>query len=232
MQFLYFWRQGHNKNMSSKSQFNRRFVRFRRPLSRRVRRLMWLVAVLALLAAFSAQRVGLLPAPVGTDRTRFHEKVFTVIKVVDGDTLDLDVPDGDRAYTRVRLWGVDTPETKHPRRGLMYFGPEAAQFARQLVLGRQVTVFLEPFENTRGKYGRLLAYIYLPDGRMLNEELIAQGFGYADERFRHMFRAEFLALQKQARREKLGLWKDSQPYQWPEWFRRRHDPDFEDIPAK
>jgi len=171
-----------------------------------------------------AGRLGIIPAPTGTDQQRYHDKIFNVIKVVDGDTLDLDIPDPTtgKNFTRVRLWGVDTPETKHPTRGQMYFGPEASDFTRKLALNQQVRVSLEPYENTRGKYGRLLAYIFLPDGSMLNEQLIEKGYGYADPRFKHILRRKFLNLEKQAQKEKLGLWQNVTPDQYPPWYRSRH----------
>jgi endonuclease YncB( thermonuclease family) len=157
------------------------------------------------------------------DRSRYHQQTFKVVHVVDGDTLDLDAPDGDHDYTRVRLWGVDTPETKDPRKEVMYYGPEAAAFAREAAQGRMVQVGLEPFKPTRDKYGRLLAYVYLPDGKMLNEELIERGFGYADTRFEHVMKKRFEQLEKQAQREKRGLWKEVRPEQWPQWRRRQFD---------
>jgi len=109
----------------------------------------------------------------------------------------------------------------------VWIRPEASAFVRAVALSQRVTVWLEPFRHTRGKYGRLLAYIYLPDETMLNEELIRRGFGYADERFDHMMARRFADLQKQARRDKCGLWREVQPHQWPQWFRRRHDPAYQ-----
>ena len=173
---------------------------------------------------FVMSRLGVFkPVPAG-DRRLYHDQTFTVVKVVDGDTLDLNIadPKADREHTRVRLWGVDTPETKHPRYGEMYWGPQAAKFAREMALHQRVRVILEPFEKSRGKYGRLLAYIYLPDGTMLNEELIKLGHGYADPRFRHILRKKFLQLQKEAQKEKRGLWKDVRPDQWPPWYSKRN----------
>ena len=69
------------------------------------------------------------------DFQKYHRKTFTVLEVIDGDTLDVDIPDGEHADTRIRLIGVDTPETKHPKYGLMYFGPEATEFTTQKALG-------------------------------------------------------------------------------------------------
>ena len=204
-------------------------------MSRRSRRLITAVLVLGLAILIAVDRLGLLSRPRESDRARYHDKTFTVLRVVDGDTLDLEVEDffNDKPYTRVRLWGVDTPETHNWKTSKdstdteepspMYFGPEASEFAKRLVLNKRVTVQLEPVEGTRGKYHRLLAYIYLSDGRMLNEELIQQGYGYADERFRHMHRRRFLDLQKEAQREHRGLWKEVKPEQMPEWYRKRRE---------
>ena len=197
-------------------------------MSRRRRQQIAVALLGTFIALVLAQRLGHVGLPATTDRARYHDKTFTVIKVVDGDTLDLDIPDPCRheTFTRVRLWGVDAPETKHPTSPPMYFGPEASRWATDRALGQQVTVTLEPFKATRGKYHRLLAYIYLPDGQMLNEQLIALGFGYADERFDHMLRTKFLQTEKHAQRQKLGLWKNVQPHHWPSWRRKRHDPTY------
>ena len=77
------------------------------------------------------------------DLEKYHAKTFTVVNVVDGDTIDIDAADGKYDHTRVRLWGIDTPETKNPKTGVMYFGPEAAEFTKELALGKPVTVYLD-----------------------------------------------------------------------------------------
>jgi len=226
---------GYTGNMASERRSHKQRTAFRWPMARRNRRLITAVFVLGLAILVAVDRLGLLSRPRESDQARYHDKPFTVLKVVDGDTLDLDVEDcfNDKPSTRVRLWGVDTPETHTWRTSKdstdtkgpspMYFGPEASEFAKRLVGKKQVTVQLEPVEDSRGKYRRLLAYIYLPDGRMLNEELIQQGYGYADERFRHMHRRRFLDLQKEAQREQRGLWKDVKPEQMPPWYRKRRE---------
>ncbi len=154
------------------------------------------------------------------DFQKYHAKTFTVVKVVDGDTIDIDIPDVNDSYTRIRLWGIDTPETKNPKLGVMYFGPEAAEFATKLVLGKPVTAYLDEGNNTRGKYGRLLAYVQLPDGRFLNEVLLAEGFAYADLRFRHSFYNRYKQLDASARGLKKGLWEKVTREQLPEWLQR------------
>jgi micrococcal nuclease len=154
------------------------------------------------------------------DFEKYHEKTFTVIKVVDGDTIDIDIPDGKYDHTRIRLWGIDTPETKNPKTGVMYFGQEAAEFTRKLTLGKQVTIYLEE-HRTRGKYGRLLAYVKLPDGRFLNRVLLSEGFAYADTRFRHSFYHKYRQLEAVARSQKKGLWLNVTPEQMPKWRKKK-----------
>ncbi len=153
------------------------------------------------------------------DLEKYHGKSFTVVKVVDGDTIDIDIPDGNYPHTRIRLWGIDTPETKSPKVGIMYFGPQAAQFTKKLTLEKEVTVYLEE-RRTRGKYGRLLAYVQLSDKRYLNEALLTEGYAYADLRFRHSFYNKYKQLESAARSGKKGLWAEVTREQLPEWLQR------------
>lgn len=153
------------------------------------------------------------------DLGKYHKKTFTVVKVIDGDTIDIDIPDVNHNHTRVRLWGIDTPETKNPDIDVMYFGPEAAEFTTKLALGRQVKIYLEE-HNTRGKYGRLLAYVQLSDGRFLNEVLVSGGFAYADLRFRHSLYQKYEQLELSAHRQKKGVWEKVTRIQLPEWLQK------------
>jgi micrococcal nuclease len=153
------------------------------------------------------------------DFEKYHAGTFTVVNVVDGDTIDIDIPDGQYEHTRIRLWGIDTPETKNPKVGVMYFGPEAAEFATELTLRKNVTVYLEE-HSTRGKYGRLLAYVQLPDKRFLNEVLLTEGYAYADLRFRHSLYNRYKQLDASARSLKKGLWENVTREQLPEWLQR------------
>jgi len=150
------------------------------------------------------------------DLEKYHAKTFSVVNVVDGDTIDIDAADGKYDHTRIRLWGIDTPETKNPETGVMYFGPEAAEFTRKLALGRQVTIYLDE-SRTRDKYNRLLAYVKLPDGGFLNEVLLTEGFAYSDLRFKHDFYNKYKQLESAARSQKRGLWEKITPEQMPEW---------------
>lgn len=162
-----------------------------------------------------------VPPPLGGDYERYHGRVFTVVRVVDGDTLDIDAPDRDKPTTRIRLWGVDTPEVAGSPRGEMYWGPQASAFAKKVLLNNRVRIEMVD-GDTRGKYGRLLAYVYLlPSGTMFNERLLREGYAYADPRFPHPLRDRFLSLEDEAHAARAGLWRGVTVDQMPGWRRRR-----------
>ncbi len=151
------------------------------------------------------------------DWSKYNNKTFTVVKAVDGDTIDINIPDGRYEHTRIRLLGVDTPETKKPNTPVMFYGPEASSFTKEKTLGKKITVIMDTHSNPRDKYGRLLAHIQLGDGAILNEELISNGFAYADTRFPQSFNKEYAALEKQAIKSKAGLWEKVTVDQMPKW---------------
>ena len=122
-----------------------------------------------------------------------------VERAVDGDTVVL------VGGERVRYIGVDTPELHHPRKPVQPYAREAAEFNRRLVEGKKVR--LEMDVEHRDKYGRLLAYVYLEDGRFVNAELLKEGYAQLltippNVRYVDLF----IGLQKQARENKRGLW--------------------------
>lgn len=126
-----------------------------------------------------------------------------VVRVVDGDTLKVWI--ADKIQT-LRLIGVDTPETVHPTKDVQEGGPEASAFT-QAVLDRQ-TIRLEsdPAGAAVDRYGRLLRYVYLADGKNFNAILIREGYATATRRFPYALKCEFLALEAQARKARRGIW--------------------------
>lgn len=198
------------------------------------RRWVGLVFLLVLVTAVIAERFGLLDrlgrpqettaVIAGTDHDRYNNHTFTCIKVIDGDTLHIDAPDGKKSYTAVRLIGVDTPEIDESLGRPTYFGTEASEFTRSQAEGKPVRIVLKDKE-TRDRYRRLLAYVYLDDGlTMLNEEIIAQGYGYAYTSYPHPWMPRFIDLEKRARKQKRGLWKDVTPDKMPVWRRKFEEP--------
>jgi micrococcal nuclease len=125
--------------------------------------------------------------------------VFHVARVIDGDTLLLS--NGER----VRLIGVDTPELHHPLKPVQYFAREASEFTRSMVEGKRVR--LEYERRKRDKYGRLLAYVYLEDGTLLNAEIIKRGYGFAYTKYPFRYLDVFRQYQREAREHERGLWK-------------------------
>lgn len=99
------------------------------------------------------------------------EVAAAVLRVVDGDTID--VAAGGTTY-RVSYIGMDTPETVHPTVGVECFGYEATEFNRTLVEGKMV--YLEKDVSETDRYGRLLRYVWLANGRMVNDVLVRDGY--------------------------------------------------------
>ena len=154
------------------------------------------------------------------DLARYHGQTFAVTRVVDADTLHIDAPDARAASTKVRLLGIDAPELARDGEPGMHFGREAANYPQRLAQGHKVTLYLDEAGPSRGYYGRLLAYIEMPDGRFLNELLVSEGYAYADARFPHSYSHRYRQLEASARALKKGLWATITPEQMPSWRRR------------
>jgi len=131
--------------------------------------------------------------------TLAFSETFVCTRVVDGDTIVV------KGIGKVRLIGVDTPETKHPKKPVEYFGKEASAFTRRMVEGKKVR--LEYDWQRKDKYNRVLAYVYLEDGTFLNAELIKQGYGHAYTKYPFKYLERFRKYEKEARENKRGLWK-------------------------
>ncbi|BBY28137.1 thermonuclease family protein [Mycolicibacterium sediminis] len=86
----------------------------------------------------------------------------TVLKVVDGDTID--IRDDIRGRLRVRILGIDTPETKKPGYTIGCWGPEATQFAEDTMAGKRVALVRDPSQDVTDRYGRTLGYLVRADG--------------------------------------------------------------------
>ncbi len=127
----------------------------------------------------------------------------TLVKVVDGDTIDVTV---DGTEERVRLIGIDTPETKKPDTPVECFGPEASAFTTSL-LPEGTPLNLERDVEARDKYGRLLAYAYLTDGTFVNLEIIRRGYAHVLTIPPNVAHAdEFVQAARAAHAANAGLW--------------------------
>lgn len=143
-----------------------------------------------------------------------------VVDVVDGDTIKVDIVGPLYSIETCRLIGVDTPETKHPRMPVQFFGPEATQFVKNMCEGKTVKLYLPSDGEIRGKYGRLLVYVELLNGNILNEMIVENGFGYSYTKYKHSKTGLYNKLQKDARSRKRGLWASVKFDDLPAWLRK------------
>ncbi|HYD35770.1 MAG TPA: thermonuclease family protein [Vitreimonas sp.] len=118
--------------------------------------------------------------------------------VIDGDTIELN--DG----RKVRYIGIDTPETRHPAKGVECFGKEASAKNKELVAGKVIQLEKDVSESDR--YGRLLRYVWL-EGTLINKTLVEQGYAYASSYPPDVSRQpELKAAQDTAQKAAMGLW--------------------------
>jgi micrococcal nuclease len=162
-------------------------------VGRRQRLPLWVVAILVLVAAW--RYFSTPPAPPDA----LAEGLYDVRRVVDGDTLLL------TNHARIRLIGADTPETVKPNHPVEPWGPEASEFTRQFVAGKQVRL---EFDRERvDKYNRFLAYVWVGE-RMLNEELIRAGLARAELQYHYSSakKTRFRRAEAEAKSAGRGIW--------------------------
>lgn len=177
-------------------------------MSRKAKRALWVLCVLFLSTPFVLHRGNFVPAKslhIKVSAADFSTSTpFRVIRVVDGDTLDVSVRGGE---VRLRMIGENTPETVDPRKPVECFGREASARAKALLSGQSVRVELDSTQGFLDKYGRVLAYVYLPDGTSLNKEMIAEGYAHEyTYRYPYKYQTEFKAAERTAREASIGLW--------------------------
>jgi len=173
----------------------------------RRRFLAWSVVLFTLVACAEP------PQPGGDAPTQFTTRV---IRVADGDSVSVTL---GRETVRIRLWGIDAPESDQP------WGEEATERATEALLGERV----EFIWHDTDRYGRRVCEIILPDGENFNETLVREGLAWWYRYFApeadHLREAQLEAME--ARR---GIWKDPGPVAPWDW--RRRDRDQPDLPAR
>lgn len=120
----------------------------------------------------------------------------TVVKVIDGDTID--ILEG-RTKRRVRLYGIDAPEKGQP------YNDKAREYLALLVAGKKVKVI----SKNKDRYGRIVGNIYLLDGTHVNATLLKAGYAWHFKRYAK--EESFAQFEQQARKAKAGLWKETNP---------------------
>lgn len=179
-------------------------------LTRILKKLPWwlqiLVVVLFLVSSFWLQSAPAEPARIQSSaHTEVPVESAQVIRVIDGDTLRVQVAGQEET---VRLVGIDTPETVDPRREVECFGQEATQAMTSLVSGQSVRLERDVTQQNRDRYGRLLRFVFLSDGRDVGLELISAGAAqeslYSDTA--HAYHDLYVQAQQDAQSNERGLW--------------------------
>lgn len=143
--------------------------------------------------------------PVKIEDISKESEYFSVTKVIDGDTFWAD--DGSEKGVKVRLIGVDAPESRNAfKKVIGYYGKESKVYLTSLLNNKKVKLVYDV--NRFDQYKRTLAYVYLEDGTFINADLVKNGYAmvmtvppnvkYADD---------FIRLQHEARENNRGLWK-------------------------
>jgi micrococcal nuclease len=143
------------------------------------------------------------PAVLGTVAPGYYR----VREVADGDTISVDM---NGQTERIRMIGVDTPETHDPRKPVQCFGQAASDFTKNLIGNNPVRLESDEQSQNRDRYNRLLRYVYIPDGRLVQEEIIREGYGFAYTSFPFTKSGLFRQLENEARESNRGLWGNCQ----------------------
>lgn len=146
------------------------------------------------------------PGPTATNSA----KLYRVTKVVDGDTFEFK---SDDVLYKVRLIGIDTPETVDPRRPVGCFGKSASNETKRLIEGKDVILTKDISETD--KYNRLLRYVFLPiaggENLFINDYLVRQGFAKASSYPPDIkYNDRFSQAETEARENLRGLWGECQ----------------------
>jgi len=129
-----------------------------------------------------------------------------VLKVVDGDTID--VRDDVRGRLRIRVLGIDTPETKKPGYTVGCWGPEATEFAVNTLAGQRVAIITDPTQGLHDRYGRTLAYLDKADGWDYSVESARAGAAHSYVYHGHPAERadQIAAAEQEAKTAGRGLW--------------------------
>ena len=176
-------------------------------MSRRTKKLLIGILVSLLLITFKAFFTP--PAKISTPSATVlstSSSSSAILKVIDGDTLDVDV---NGVKTKIRVIGINTPETVDPRKKVECFGKEASDKAKVLLSGKAVVLKSDPTQSDKDKYGRLLRYVTLPDGSDYGLAMIYEGYAYEyTYDIPYQNQNAYKEAQKQAQDNNVGLWKD------------------------
>lgn len=171
----------------------------------------WAVLGLVISCGFADPVPHTAPAPAVIESARVSvqssEAVtsgpYPVSKVVDGDTLWVQ---RDGKDVKLRLIGIDTPETHDPRKPVQCFGEAATTQAQTVLAGRQVLLETDESQGLVDKYGRELVYVWI-DGKLFNQQMIEDGFAHEyTYSTPYRYQRQFKEAERVAADAGVGLW--------------------------
>ena len=135
--------------------------------------------------------------------------MYHVMKVVDGDTIDVSLTGKVADVERVRLIGINTPETVDPRKAVQCFGHEASDETKKILTDKNVFLKSDATQTDRDKYGRLLRYVFLENNTNFNQFLIQEGYAHEyTYKYPYQYQSEFKKAQVYAQENNKGLWAE------------------------
>ncbi len=169
----------------------------------------WIGIVVLVLSwsIFFAERAGWIDA-AGPAAQRDQPGLYSVAHFVDGDTIAVNM---NGHVEKVRFVGVDTPETHKPNTPVQCYGPAAAAFTKTTIGQHKLRLVSDPLSTDRDRYDRLLRYVYLDDGTLVNQKLIQNGYGFYYPYFPFSKSKLFAADQQVAQMAHKGLWGNCHP---------------------
>lgn len=172
-------------------------------MKRRQRQLVSLiVGIIILIFAGAAQQFGWFEQ-AAEQAEQSQPGLYNVVRFSDGDTITVDM---NGTNETIRMIGVDTPETHDPDTPVQCYGPAASTYTKELIGTQKVRLEADPTNQNRDRYNRLLRYVYLADGRLVQAELIKNGYGFSYTQFPFTKTDEFNALESEAKANNRGLW--------------------------
>lgn len=166
------------------------------------RRKLHLVSLVIFIILVVATNSGWLDSPAQKAQQN-QPGLYSVSHFVDGDTIDVDM----NGHTEtIRFIGIDTPETHKPNTPVQCYGPEAAAFTKSFIGNNRVRLAADPLDTNRDRYGRLLRYVYLPDGTLVQDKLVSGGYAFAYTQFPFEKKASIKAEEQSAKAAHRGLW--------------------------
>ena len=154
----------------------------------------------------TVQRPSSTPTITATLTPTASQQLYKVIKVIDGDTIAVDLNGKDET---IRIIGIDTPELVDPRKPVQCFAKEASDKAKSILTDQFVLLEADSTQDEKDKYNRLLRYVFLKNGTDYGKMMISEGFAHEyTYQIPYKYQKEYKEAENQAREGKRGFWAD------------------------